>query len=405
MNSTILLNLLLALLLFCFHVSPQAAKADLTAEQLMEHTSFSAILGGIPKKLRHEIYVELWQKQIRVSDSEMRTLDVILEEAFNPSTLKMKFLSLSGARISNAESQAILNFYATPNGKKISGNEKAANSRDTTNIREIMSQEGMIRMLSAERRIVVDQLASIVLWSDLVQQLFKSSQEVKLSVSIALRPKIAESSDSDLMDQSKGDSGKLASIPQALVFARSIDSYLHVPLEALTQYGSAASSPEFRSAAALLSQVWVEIFSEATVTLRTNVNKAFSSRRQILDPASQPETFGSRKDNPIEVCLSDGARSYLDSLVCFEGRTPNIERLGNAGPRNAYPEEYEFYIGTRLFDKMLTVNSFSPGELDVHIIDAYSVKCGRTESIIFVDRYHCPGKEEVRAPKGLFIRQ
>ena len=125
MNSTILLNLLLALLLFCFHVSPQAAKADLTSEQLMEQTSFAAILGGIPKKLRHEIYVELWQKQIRVSDSEMRTLDVILEEAFNPSTLKTKFLSLSGARISNAESQAILDFYATPNGKKISGERKS----------------------------------------------------------------------------------------------------------------------------------------------------------------------------------------------------------------------------------------------------------------------------------------
>ena len=404
MNDTILLKPLLALLLFCFHVSPQAAKTDLTSEQLMEQTSFAAILGGIPKKLRREIYVELWQKQIRVSDSEMRTLDGILEDAFNPSTLKTKFLSLSGARISNAVSQAILDFYATPNGTKISENENAANSRDRSNIREIMSQEGMIRMLSAERRIVVDQLTSIVLWSDLVQQLFKSSQEVKISVSNALRPKSAESSYSDLMDQSKGDSGKLASIPQSLVLARSIDSYLHVPLEALTQYASAANSPEYRSAALLMTQVWVEVFSEAAVTLRANVNKAFSARRQIIDPASQPETFGSRKDNPIEVCLPDGAQSYLDSLVCFEGGTPNIERLGNAGPRNAYPEEYEFYIGAKLFDKMLTVNSFSPEELDVHIIDAYSVKCGRTESIIFVDRYHCLGKREVRAPKGLFIR-
>jgi hypothetical protein len=48
MHSTILLNLLSALLLFCFHVSSQAAKTDLTSEQLMEQTSFIAILGGVP---------------------------------------------------------------------------------------------------------------------------------------------------------------------------------------------------------------------------------------------------------------------------------------------------------------------------------------------------------------------
>ena len=402
MNNTMLLKLLFALLLFCFHVSPQAAKADVTSEPLMEQTSFAAILDRTPKKLLHDIHIELWRKQIPLSDAEMHTLEVVLKEAFDPATLKTKFLSLSRARISNADSQAILDFYATPHGKKISEDEITANSGDLTDIRQIMSREEVVRMLSAERLIVADQLASKVLWSDLVKQLFKSSLEVKLSVSNALRPKSADSSNIDLMGESKGEAGKFASIPHSVIMSR---LYSPVQLELLSQYASVANSPEFRSAAAVFSQIWVEIFSEATATLRTNVNKAFSSRKKILDPATQPETFGHRRDNPIEVCLPDGAQAYLDSLMCSEGEIPNINRLGNAGPRNRYPAEYEFYMGDKLIYNMLTSDPLVPGELDIHIIDAYSVKCGRSDSMIFVDRYHCSVKKETRVPKGLLIRQ
>lgn len=119
-------------------------------------------------------------------------------------------------------------------------------------------------------------------------------------------------------------------------------------------------------------------------------------------PRPPTATWGLVKVEAVEVCMPAGERAYLDRLRCEDGSEPSVQRVGNAGYRNDPPESMGQEEQMAYMDANRKLN---PGEVDIHIVDIYSVTCGKQEPIqVFLDMYHCPQAEFGFAPEGLVFK-
>lgn len=115
-----------------------------------------------------------------------------------------------------------------------------------------------------------------------------------------------------------------------------------------------------------------------------------------------PDTPGSTKESAIEVCRPAGQRAYLSQLRCPDGNAPAFHRVGSVGERNPTPK------GSPELDLMSIMNAnrrLQPGEVDVHIVDRYELRCGAAVSTVFLDMYHCGQPAPQVAPAGFKLQQ
>lgn len=398
-------KILIGSLTFFYLTNSQATAVDLHVEQILDQTAVLDIVNTVTAKLRKEIANDLYQQPVRLAESELLKIDRVLIESYSTPSIRAKFLNKSSARLKEEHKQAIMDFFSTPLGRQIARGEKWVNSRELSGYQEYRSAASVIGMLSAERRRVIEELAGLVFWGELVHQLFLTSNAAKLQVYRALLPQKRDILDSDLRAQLKGVAQNPSEYASAIITERSFAAYSMIITENLAQYAIALSSPNMRSAASILAKIWTEVLEEATMELEGRFEKEFAARIPSAVQDGFSATFAYKRENAVEVCLPEGARDYINNLVCPAGETPDTKLLGNAGPRSYFTEEYSDNLGDRLLDRMTAVGEVPLGEPDIHIVDAYSIKCGRTEHIIFIDRYHCQAPKLVRAPKDFSLRR
>lgn len=117
---------------------------------------------------------------------------------------------------------------------------------------------------------------------------------------------------------------------------------------------------------------------------------------------AQPADYGRSKEQAIEVCRPDGERAYLARLVCPDRSHPKFERFGSVGPRSELPAD----MTQEQMMQLLVADRFAPleaGAADHHMIDGYSVRCGKTEATLYLDMYHCHVPPPDAAPEGFTI--
>ena len=95
--------------------------------------------------------------------------------------------------------------------------------------------------------------------------------------------------------------------------------------------------------------------------------------QSLESPTSSP---GSSMASAIEVCMPAGERKYLSRLVCSSGESPQYQRVGSLGAREA----------------------------DDHVIDGYEVVCGNTKYFLYFDMYHCSQLPSSTPPAGFALR-
>jgi len=116
--------------------------------------------------------------------------------------------------------------------------------------------------------------------------------------------------------------------------------------------------------------------------------------------AGSPSVSGTTKATAIEVCGPNGEHAYFDRLRCPDGTFANYDRTGNVGFRHdpATPLEKDT---ARI--EMMTSAPIPTGQTDFHMIGAFTVECFAGQTIVYVDRYHCPDPVNPGAPLGFWL--
>jgi hypothetical protein len=103
-------------------------------------------------------------------------------------------------------------------------------------------------------------------------------------------------------------------------------------------------------------------------------------------PPLLPSGPGSGLSDPAEVCLPAGAFAYLGQLRCSDGTIPSVAGRVNVGPRNDPPDDLAVSIWTKMGDPMQPIGAT---EVDYHIVDRFLMNCSGSQSVVFLDVYHC----------------
>lgn len=93
---------------------------------------------------------------------------------------------------------------------------------------------------------------------------------------------------------------------------------------------------------------------------------------------------GLTRQQAVEVCLPPGEQAYLSSLQCPDGAAAQAHRIGSVGSRNQTTSD-----DPRLLQQMDPGEPLKPGELDLHIVDAFEVQCPTELKTVYLDMYHC----------------
>ena len=112
--------------------------------------------------------------------------------------------------------------------------------------------------------------------------------------------------------------------------------------------------------------------------------------------APSPPGFARSKERAAEVCLPPGAKAYLDALRCPRGAVPQTKRIGSVGSRVAPSDPND----PRILLQMDPERPLQPGEPDLHIVDAFELRCPDAVYAVFIDMYHCPSPPQP-PPDGL----
>ena len=112
-------------------------------------------------------------------------------------------------------------------------------------------------------------------------------------------------------------------------------------------------------------------------------------------PIGSRPGFAVSKASAAEVCLPEGELEYLKSLRCPSGDAPRFHRIGSVGSRN--PAQAD---DPRLLQQMDISGVLPPGDPDLHIVDAYEVRCAGKTFTVYLDMYHCARRQEQAAPEG-----
>ncbi len=111
-----------------------------------------------------------------------------------------------------------------------------------------------------------------------------------------------------------------------------------------------------------------------------------------------PPGYGLTREAAVELCLPTGVQAYLKALRCDDGSPPEVHRIGSVGPRTTTAEASD----PRLLSQMDPGRPLSPGEPDLHIVDAFEARCGARAATLYVDMYHCPAPSPL-APEGFTL--
>ncbi len=112
--------------------------------------------------------------------------------------------------------------------------------------------------------------------------------------------------------------------------------------------------------------------------------------------APPPPGFARSKDRAAEVCLPPGVKAYLGGLRCPGGGEPQTKRIGSVGSRLVPVDPND----PRILLQMDPERPLQPGEPDLHIVDAFEVRCPGATYTVFIDMYHCPAPPQP-PPDGL----
>ena len=96
------------------------------------------------------------------------------------------------------------------------------------------------------------------------------------------------------------------------------------------------------------------------------------------------------------MCLPPGVKAYLAGLRCPGGGEPQTGRVGSVGTRMAPVDPND----PRILLQMDPERPLQPGEPDLHIVDAFEVRCPGATYTVFIDMYHCPAPPQP-PPDGL----
>lgn len=113
--------------------------------------------------------------------------------------------------------------------------------------------------------------------------------------------------------------------------------------------------------------------------------------------------FGLSEKQSIEVCKPEGEREYLARLVCPDGSHPSFKRIGSMGTRNEFPAHMSKDDRMKIMEDNMQFKELKTGAIDYHVIDGYSVECGKTEVTLYLDMYHCNLSRPTSAPNGFVI--
>ena len=112
--------------------------------------------------------------------------------------------------------------------------------------------------------------------------------------------------------------------------------------------------------------------------------------------APSPPGFARSKERAAEVCLPPGAKAYLGALRCAGGASAQTKRIESVGSRVMPSDPND----PRILLQMDPERPLAPGEPDLHIVDAFEVRCPAATYTIFIDMYHCPSPPQP-PPDGL----
>lgn len=124
---------------------------------------------------------------------------------------------------------------------------------------------------------------------------------------------------------------------------------------------------------------------------------------QGQNPTAAQGKFGTIKADAIEVCKPAGERNYLAHLVCPDGSHPLFDRSGSVGTRHDLPAGMSDAEQMKIMADNMGFEKLAPGAVDYHIVDRYSVKCGETETALYLDMYHCDVSAPALAPAGFTL--
>lgn len=106
-----------------------------------------------------------------------------------------------------------------------------------------------------------------------------------------------------------------------------------------------------------------------------------------------PAQWGLSKRRPIQVCRPRGEHDFMADLRCRDG-TPvePVRRAAQGAPegdaRDGIPPQTETWLTER------------SREADIHIVDAWTVRCGARTTRLYFDMYHCTTPAPWAAPSG-----
>ena len=106
-----------------------------------------------------------------------------------------------------------------------------------------------------------------------------------------------------------------------------------------------------------------------------------------------PPGFARSKERAAEVCLPPGAKAYLGALRCAGGAPAQTKRIGSVGSRVTPSDPND----PRILLQMDPERPLAPGEPDLHIVDAFEVRCPAATYTVFIDMYHCPSPPQPSA--------
>lgn len=127
---------------------------------------------------------------------------------------------------------------------------------------------------------------------------------------------------------------------------------------------------------------------------------ACATRPSAVRERPSAEALGLKPETAIEVCDPAGQQAYLSRLACPNGGRPEFVREGSFGERHPVPESMSEEEQMELMTASLERRELSPGEVDYHIVDGYSVTCGGESTLLYLDMYHCAHAPPDVAPPG-----
>lgn len=119
--------------------------------------------------------------------------------------------------------------------------------------------------------------------------------------------------------------------------------------------------------------------------------------------SSPPDGYGLTKEQAIEVCKPAGERAYLARLVCPDDSHPAFARIGSVGLRHEFPAGMSEDERMKIVMAALESTALEPGSTDHHMIDGYSMECGKIRTTLYLDMYHCDRPPPDIAPTGFTI--